>query len=681
VATSAVVRQLLDLPAPAPDWRKALHWANGQVPADDTPIDALGHYRAKQAGAALRKVFEEGHTDRSGRSIVAAMLACDALSEKEIAEAVEAYCRDNLASAGRPQAGLFDEDRRPVKVELGEYLSRLAADREGACELLLARVRALGASDPNVADALVAVVSKWTAPAVDRYLVGRLKVAAEWPPVCAALNRHDQMRKNVPVELRAMSQAGGARAGVAAAVLGDPNACRRLLQGPDTPAQKLLLACARLLRTELPVALVGRLMKEADPLLSQAAERYLVSEDSVQARKLVLARHPGEMRILGARMGFDPGHSTYGAFDDTEQRLGKELPRPGGPDQIISLLSEGYWGNDGQRIIRIKGDQASLSVERYCGKSLSRPLTESQRKGLLEMISMLRFDDLPPLITPVYDGMQYEYVRLTRDGGRRVFMNNPGTAGTAGKYAIRAAHDYDAGAREVGGLWRCRKGKQPERICDKTFARPVVTPDGKWAVAPRDDEGWAQKRPIIRVNLATGKQLPIDVGPARDAEAVCYLPSHGKMLISLTVGERSLDGNDPVIQAEKEIAAEIGAAVAAGGGDLTEYRLLDPATGKTEIVHGQFAPLEQLTYRPLQPNRNADETWAAIPDADGAGTRIGRYDLKRFAFHCLLSLPKAQFTSMQMWVDETEPAAYVVMNGDLLRIPLPTERAVSRPAL
>src|SRR5262245_52326985 len=32
----------------------------------------------------------------------------------------------------------------------------------------------------------------------------------------------------------------------------------------------------------------------------------------------------------------------------------------------------------------------------------------------------------------VFDGLQYEYAHLTRDGGRRVFMNNPGSANTGG---------------------------------------------------------------------------------------------------------------------------------------------------------------------------------------------------------------------------------------------------------
>ena len=42
------------------------------------------------------------------------------------------------------------------------------------------------------------------------------------------------------------------------------------------------------------------------------------------------------------------------------------------------------------------------------------------------LLSANRIDSLAPLITDVFDGMQYEYVHLTKEGGCRVFMNNPG---------------------------------------------------------------------------------------------------------------------------------------------------------------------------------------------------------------------------------------------------------------
>ncbi|MGI8883943.1 MAG: hypothetical protein ACR2IA_06845, partial [Pyrinomonadaceae bacterium] len=42
-----------------------------------------------------------------------------------------------------------------------------------------------------------------------------------------------------------------------------------------------------------------------------AAERYLESEDSIEARNLVFAKHPNEALILGARTSFNPAKQSF----------------------------------------------------------------------------------------------------------------------------------------------------------------------------------------------------------------------------------------------------------------------------------------------------------------------------------------------------------------------------------
>jgi hypothetical protein len=102
--------------------------------------------------------------------------------------------------------------------------------------------------------------------------------------------------------------------------------------------------------------------------------------------------------------------------------------------------------------------------------------------------------------------------------------------------------------------------------------------------------------------------------------------------------------------------------------------LLDPATGATEPVKGEFRPLQQQTYRPLQSVAGSTEYWAAIPDEKQNRTQIGFYDAKRFAFKPLMNLPEIKFDSMKMWVDETANQVYVTYNGHLLRAPLTKRR-------
>jgi len=186
-----------------------------------------------------------------------------------------------------------------------------------------------------------------------------------------------------------------------------------------------LLAGARLIREPLPVARVGRLLKKTARDVPLAAERYLEGEDSPAARRLVYDRHPGEALILGARQEFDPGHDTYEAFDAWEKRLRDEVLGKDGPEEIYALLSAGYWGNDGQRVVRIRGGRAELAIHR--GKKLPevRALAPAELAKLRGFVAENKIDDLPPFNAIVHDGIQYEYLHLTKKGGRRVFMNNP----------------------------------------------------------------------------------------------------------------------------------------------------------------------------------------------------------------------------------------------------------------
>jgi hypothetical protein len=53
-------------------------------------------------------------------------------------------------------------------------------------------------------------------------------------------------------------------------------------------------------------------------------------------------------------------------------------------------------------------------------------LTPAQLQSLRQFVSENGVDDLPPFNTRGYSHtQQYQYVHLTRDGGRRVFMDTP----------------------------------------------------------------------------------------------------------------------------------------------------------------------------------------------------------------------------------------------------------------
>ena len=111
----------------------------------------------------------------------------------------------------------------------------------------------------------------------------------------------------------------------------------------------------------------------------------------------------------------------------------------------------------------------------------------------------------------------------------------------------------------------------------------------------------------------------------------------------------------------------------------TEYRLIDPITGASEKVTGDFRPLMietplnmLATPRPLQSTGRRNEFWAAIASKDEMGTEIGRYDTAKFVFKPIIKLPLRfkEHPYFAIWVDEAEGKIYVVYGGHLLRLPL-----------
>ena len=175
----------------------------------------------------------------------------------------------------------------------------------------------------------------------------------------------------------------------------------------------------------------------------------------------------------------------------------------------------------------------------------------------------------------------------------------------------------------------------------------MVSPDGKWVVAAKTKGSWASPNRIVRYDLHNNKEHMLNIPSADNLNPIAYIPSHNKILL-----ERYPDTK------ERDVIVE------------HEYYLLNPETGESEIVKGDFRPWEALTYRPLQPAQKKGHGWAALPDRENGGTTIGLYDMKKFAFDPLMSVPYLRFDSMDMWVDEDRRIAYIAINGDLLRMPL-----------
>lgn len=206
------------------------------------------------------------------------------------------------------------------------------------------------------------------------------------------------------------------------------------------------------------------------------------------------------------------------------------------------------------------------------------------------------------------------------------------------------------------GLWRQFAGSKAVRIGteEASYGYPIVSHDRKWVIAPKSEES-SEPNFIIRLNLQTGREYRVNLPPSHDFEPLVSLPS-GKVLLRRATEQA------------KEQKAIPGNPTTAP--PVFEYYLLDPATGATRLVTGDFTPLQIKGDRFLQSTDNPDEYWAALSDEKKNQTQIGRYSLKDFSFKPVMIAPRILFDSTSMWVDAAQSKIYVVYKGQLLRLPL-----------
>ena len=130
-----------------------------------------------------------------------------------------------------------------------------------------------------------------------------------------------------------------------------------------------------------------------------------------------------------------------GEWARMENALRAELRGPDRPDQIFALLSGGGFGNQGQRIVRLRHGSADFEFISPMGAKSRRPLSKAEWRVLSDFLTSRHADTLPPLPwANVMDGVWYEYLHLDRSGGIRVYMNNPRTAAPASTFDLLARH-------------------------------------------------------------------------------------------------------------------------------------------------------------------------------------------------------------------------------------------------
>jgi hypothetical protein len=399
--------------------------------------EALIKYRDPRAIPALRRTLEKEKDEDSREKIVTALVECGGLSDDEMAAAIEAYARITFTREGG-QGQEIDRVTRingadkalplDLKVGIGRTLLKLMPihGAEGLAVRLFERAKALRATEPAVAREILSGIEFAPLRAARINLVESIgEGAVDAYSVAQALKDRNALKESAGDELYGLVKRGGYAAGVAAAILNDEREWKSALNGGDAKAQLALLACARLLRDKLPVELVGRLLDSPDRAMARAAESYLEVEDDPEARKLILARHPGEAYIVGDITTIDDKVSRVETVRSWEDGLRKELLGRNGLEAIYAVAfihhSATYFTGV---IMRVRGGKAEMSVYETEGRRRVRWLTESEFEELKNFTARREIEDLGPesYFRDLFG--KYEYLRLTKEGGRRIALDD-----------------------------------------------------------------------------------------------------------------------------------------------------------------------------------------------------------------------------------------------------------------
>jgi hypothetical protein len=360
--------------------------------------EALSDFHSSNGSVAIRRALAATDDFGDAQLLAKALLATGALSSDEIADCIVEAGRGGARDNPLEMKGSFAQ-------KLGSIATSSAHNDDGVTRSLIARHEAR----PDDAVILKAVLET-DSPSTARFLATHLR-DDDVRLLEAAIVHRDALRAHASEELRRVAAGHGVAAALATVLLGDAKSTAARLAHGTADERRAVLATARAVREQLDARAVAGLFG-VSPALDRAAEAYLEAVDTPPARAAIYARYPGEARILGAGVGM---------FSKWEEEYRKRIVT-GEVDEVIVLVSGGTWSKEAVRVeIVVHAGLVSTRVDDEIA-----PVPEAAIAELRAFLRASDFDNLPPLETEVSDGLQFEYLHLTRDGGARVFMNNPG---------------------------------------------------------------------------------------------------------------------------------------------------------------------------------------------------------------------------------------------------------------
>ena len=440
-------------------------------------IMALEKQRSPQAAAPLRQLL--GVVEAWERqTVIRAVLASNGFTISEQIEALEDYAQNSYqpqpdmpvntttnsaAYVGRGEvlkapplevrsANLTDVPESMTRAQttnpndfqiiLGQQLVSLEEPSEELVKVVIDRIGQHEKKNPKLANALRDILQNWKGTAINALFLRDLRDGkSNLNAIIRLLALRRELREKQPDDVADIRSGSALALGISACLLEQPDEYEAILSGDNVDAKTAVLSCARLIRAPLSLEKVGRNLKSENKLLALAAERYLETEDSPEARQMVLALHPNEAKILGARMAFLPdvematalpamrdlfvsvdrgfekfeSYLFYGGleFAETEKKLQNEVKEN---QELFGVYT--YDNN----FIRIYRDRVSYSWQDDPARYRERVLTIEEFEAFKNFLAARRVDELPPFLSACPECEGKELLMLGKNGGRRVFV-------------------------------------------------------------------------------------------------------------------------------------------------------------------------------------------------------------------------------------------------------------------
>ena len=265
------------------------------------------------------------------------------------------------------------------------------------------------------------IAQGWQSRDVDLDLINRIAAGtAAAENVAKALERRAKLREGLAPELQLLLRAGGVAEAIGSIILDGDALAQTILSSSDQQAQIAVLASARLTQTPLPPGVVGPLLKSKIDLLAQAAERYLLVEDSDEAQKLRWQQHPKQAFITGWRENVELlGGSNFDALGKKEDQLRNEVLKENGPVEIFALITN---GTEYHRVLRVCSDHAVYTHYEEPARYRERVISKGELALFKQFVQTEELEKLRPQINFCHhDCWVSEFLALRKERGRRVF--------------------------------------------------------------------------------------------------------------------------------------------------------------------------------------------------------------------------------------------------------------------